>query len=409
VVGTRSCVFAPAKKLKLIVIDEENDSVYKQDQVPHYHARETALMRAKIEKAKTVLASGLPSLESIYTAKKFKIEPLVFSQEMLLPEVKIADMRRGFIHKKDSILTKYLQDAIVSALESGGKILLFLNRKGFATLSYCHNCGKVLKCPRCDTNLIYHFKEQLLTCHYCNYKMRLPKFCPECNSGYIRYSGFGTEKIESELSRLFPGARIKILNERKEDPLEDADIFIATQFILKENSINFELIGVLSIDNSLNRLDLRAGEKTFALLLGLLKFCGKKMIIQTYMGEHYCFRALEHKDIDLFYKEEIKQRQQLKFPPFSHLAFVKVRGNKESRVKEASQKIFEALSAAAKNSKNISVVNLSKAYPFKLRDNFYWQVLVKSPSVLKMSAFLKKELKGLRHSGIIVTVDVDPV
>lgn len=410
VIGTRSAVFAPLEKLGLIIIDEEQNSIYKQEQSPHYHAREIAFLRADIEKTKLILGSSHPSLETFYLAKKDKIKYMHTAPKKDFPEIKIIDIKRlPYADRKTAvILSKYLKDSIVPVLNSGGKILLFLNQKGFATFASCRGCGIVLKCPRCNINLVYHFSGNLLNCHYCNFKMPAPRICPNCNSNYIRYSGTGTEKLESELARLFPQARIKRMDNQKGADIKDADIFISTKSIIGRGGYDFDLSAALAVDNSLNRIDLRSTEKTFALLAGLIGLTKGKLIIQTKLPGHYCFRALADKNIDMFYEEELKQRKQMGFPPYTHIALVKLRGKNEERVKELSGGLFEYLNKCNKN-KKMKIVAFNPAQPAKLRGNFYWQVLIKSDSAVRISKFLKINLKNFSHSGIIVTVDIDPV
>lgn len=409
IIGTRSAIFAPVKNLGLVIIDEEQDSAYKQDQVPHYLTRGVAFMRIRIEKAKLILASTAPSLESIYLARNHKIRYLFNPRARDYPEIKITAidyLGQGPKQKKE-ILSKYLQDSIILTFNSHGKALLFLNRSGFATFASCLNCGVVLKCPRCNINLVYHFKDNLLNCHYCNFKMSPPKICPNCKSGYIKYSGTGSEKIESELFRLFPQARIKRLDNQKEADLKDADIFVSGKSIIKGTDFNFDLVEILSIDNSLNRLDFRSSEKTFALLVGLLGLTEKKMIIQTNLAYHYCFQALINKDMNMFYDEELKQRRLLAFPPYRHIGLVKLRGKKEARVQELSDSLFKRLKKY--KTKGINIFSVNPAQPAKLRGNFYWQIFIKSNGAKGLVKFLKKHLKDFKHSGIIVTVDIDPL
>jgi len=443
VIGTRSGIFAPVSNLGLVIIDEEQDTVYKQDQVPHYHAREVAFMRIAIEKAKLILGSTSPSLESFYLAKKGKINPsstlpslrsglskdtetkskcridaersrsikyILLSRKINFPQTKIIDMRQEqrYFKQRNIILSKYLQDCIIQAQDAKGKILLFLNRRGFATFVSCRNCGTVLKCPRCNVNLVYHFKNNILNCRYCNFKMPPPRICPSCNSAYMRYLGTGTEKIESELSRVFPHARIRRLDNLQDVDIENADIYISTASIIKKTNYNFDLIGILSIDNSLNRIDFRSTEKTFGLLVGLLGLTEKRMLIQTSLPRHYCFQALEKKDINMFYGAELKQRKQLKFPPYQHFCLVKLRGENENRVKETSDALFNRLNKYSKD-KNIKVVSVNPGQPAKLRGNFYWQILIKAGSPLRIVKLLKLHLKNFSHSGIIVTIDMDPL
>ena len=436
VVGTRSAIFAPVNNLGLVIIDEEQDTVYKQDQVPHYHARDVAFMRTAIEKAKLILGSASPSLESFYLAKKGKINYTLLPRKRNFPQIKIIDMRQEqrYSKQKNIIFSKYLLDCITQGIGEKGKTLLFLNKSGFATFASCRNCGTVLKCPRCNVNLVYHFKDNILTCRYCNFKIPPLRICPDCNSAYIRYLGTGREKIESELSRIFPHARIRMLDNLQDAALKDGDIFISSASIIKKTNypecsdflsdssesrrvaaqssnirVTFGLIGILSIDDSLNRIDLRSTEKVFGLLSGLLTLTQEKIIIQTQAPRHYCFGAIENKDINLFYEEELKQRKQLQFPPYRHLCLLKLRGKKENSVKEASSVLFDRLSKYGQSNKSIKVVSVNPGEPGKLRGNFYWQILIKAGSASKIVKFIKLHLKNFSHSGIIVTIDVDPV
>ncbi len=411
VIGTRSAIFAPVYNPGLVIIDEEQDTAYKQDQVPHYHARDAAFMRSTIDKAKLILGSTSPSLESFYLAKKGKIKYELLPRIRNFPQIKIVDMRNELrqFKQKNIILSKYLQDCIAQALDSKGKILLFLNRSGFATFASCRNCGTILECPRCNVNLIYRFKDNILNCRYCNFKMAPPQVCPSCNAAYIRYLGIGTEKIESEISRIFPAARVTRLDNIVNTEIKDADIFISTASIIKRTDYQFDLIGILSIDDSLNRIDLRSTEKAFGLLAGLVMKTDGKVIIQTNLPKHYSLRAIENNNVNIFYDEELKQRKQLSFPPYRSLCLVKLRGRIENRVKEASNKLFGILNKYSESSKSVKVVSLNPGHPEKLRGNFCWEILIKTNSAIKAVKFLKLHLKKFPHSGIIVTIDVDPV
>ena len=237
--------------------------------------------------------------------------------------------------------------------------------------------------------------------------MPAPEICPDCNSDYIRYSGMGAEKLESEIARIFPQAKIMRID--KISDLEDnqADILIATSLIFKAGDLNFDLIAVLSVDEALNYIDFRAPEKVFRILIGLLGLTQKILLIQTRLAGHHCFQALANNDIDFFYKEELAQRRQLMFPPYRHLAYVILRGRKELRVQERSQALFALLNKSCP--KGIKILSLNPAQPAKLRGNFYWRILISSSNVKNIGRFLKINLKGWPHSGIIVTVDIDPI
>ncbi len=410
VVGPRSSVFVPLVNLGLIIVDEESDSVYKQEQVPHYHSRQVALMRSDLEKAKIILCASAVSLESIHLAKQNKIELQTIKRQQPYPEVKVIDMKNLPLlnKKKNIILSRFLQDAMTSVLAGSGKILLFLNRKGFATSAVCSTCAEILKCPRCNINLVYFFDQNVLRCHYCNYKIVSPKICPQCNSGYIKFSGAGTEKIESELSRIFPQARIKRIDTGEIPVKDSADIFIATQGIIRQADFRFELTAVLAIDNSLNHVDFRSSEKVFAVLLGLLALTDKKMFIQTSLTGQYCFQAIENNDVNIFYDAELSSRKEIKFPPWRNFCQVKLRGKIEKTVAIAAEELFQVFSEN-EIAKAIKIISLNPGQPPKLRGNYYWVILLSTNNVLTLNNFLKKNLRNFRHSGIIVTVDVDPV
>jgi len=378
--------------------------------VPHYHARRVAFMRSSLEGARVILGGPAFSLESMYLARSKKIGYLRPTIRATQPEIKIVSPERQYRRKKQDtgILSKYIQDAIGVSLDSKEKTLLFLNRKGFATSASCSTCGAPLKCPRCDINLVYHFKEGLLGCRYCSFKMTPPKICPACNSGYIKFSGAGTEKIESELSRLFPSARIIRLDKKAKQGPGNADIYVATSFITKQQALDFDLTAVLAVDNSLGRPDLDATTRTFSLLDQLAARTAKKMLIETGLPGHYCLRALLERDEQKFYSEELKHRKELDFPPYRHLALVKLRSRSAQRTEESALKLHELLKKPPQP-KGVRVLQVSEGEPPKLRGNFYWQALVSAKDPIRMSAFLKKRLKNFRHSGIIVTVDVDPM
>jgi primosomal protein N' (replication factor Y) len=408
VVGTRLAIFAPINNLGLVIIDNENDPSFKQDQSPHYHAREVAFMRTKISRANLIMSDINPSLESLYLARRNKIKFRRIEKEYLT-QTKIVDMKKEIYSKIKRMIFSYpLLDMLSQSIQQKKKVIIFLNKRGFATFASCRNCRTVLRCPRCNVNLIYHFKEGKLICHFCNFKMQPPEICPECNSSYIRYSGIGTEKVESELARLYPTARILRIDKYQDFSPEDADIIVSSKPLLKQKIQELNLIGVVSLDNSLNRLDFRAAEKTFSLILGLMSLEAKNLIIQTNLTWHYCFKAILNNDVNIFYEKEFRLRRQLGFPPFNHFILIKVRGRNLEKVKDKSQLIFERLNKINKD-KAIKVVSCFASSPLKLRENYYWQILIKSKSIEKARNFLKKGLKGIRPSGIIVTVDVDPI
>ncbi|MCM8780196.1 MAG: primosomal protein N' [Candidatus Omnitrophica bacterium] len=409
VLGVISAIFAPLENLGLIIIDEEESQNYKNDQTPHYNARDVALMRARIDKADTILAASSPSLEMMQLVRKKKIDYLTLAKKKFA-QVHITDMlRQGRIFKKrDIIISSELQVALGQTLQNKGKALLFVNKRGFASLAFCRNCGFILHCPRCNAALTYHFRQNQLLCRYCNYAQEPPLLCPQCNSSYIRYTGQGIEKIESELHRLWPDAKIMKIDALQDLDIDAADIFISTQTVLKRKGLKFDLVGIVSLDNVLNRIDFRATEKAFGLLVEFSNLTDKSLFVQTHIPGHYCFQALAKGDADLFYNRELALRKQLDFPPFQHFICIKVRGKNAAKTEEKARQIFEELNKISEDRKT-SVLSASPAQPSKLRDNFYWQVLIKSNNPKKAVKFIKNSLKNISHSGVIITLDVDPL
>ncbi len=410
VLGTRSAVFAPLANPGLIVIDNEDSYAYKQDQVPHYHARTVAFLRSKIIQCRLILGSASLSAESFHLAQAGVLKYTCLGQTVQVPDVLTVDTRGQYLFapKRGEIFLQYICDNIRSTLENKGKSLIFLNRKGFATYAACQHCGESLKCPRCSINLVYHFGSNMLRCHYCNFKMTPPKICAKCNSGYIKYSGAGTEKVESELHRLFPQAKIKMIAGDENSSIDQADIFVSTESVTRSIDLKFDLTVVMQVDNLLNHVDFRSAEKTFRILTNLLHLTAKRMIIPTALPHHHCFLALARSKPDLFYLKELEQRKSLGFPPYRHLCIIKLRGKKAEKVESLSEELFICLNKWNKN-KNIEIISNSPGQPEKLRDNFYWRILIKCLRPEELTEFLKISLKKIKHSGIIITVDMDPV
>lgn len=415
-IGTSMAVFAPVANLGLIIIDEEDSQVYKQEQSPFYNAKDIALFRARQNKADLILASLTPSLESYYSVEKrgFKLiepgpkeKPGVFVQIVDLSEERYRQ-KRGSI-----ILSNILERNISEAINNKKKIMLFLNRVGFSTYAKCAGCGFIIKCARCSKNLIFAYDRNELICRSCNFKSAVPEICPQCNLSYIKYLGLGTEKLESEINRLFPSARILRYDRLTRDidlDKEQFDVLITTQIILKDldKLKNIDLLGVVSLDASLNRLDFRAAEKTFQVMSRLIYAAKEKAVIQTAMPEHYLIKPLIRNDYALFYKEELSQRKELRFPPFSSLLLITLRGRFQEKVRLASEDLFLHLKDKKKDEK-IEIYNPTLAFPLKLRDNFRYSILLNARSRKALIQFANKYVKKFKKSGIIVSIDIDPL
>ena len=433
VIGARSAVFAPLKKLGLIVVDEEHETTYKQsDSSPRYHAREVASLRAKLAGAVVILGSATPSLESFYNAKKGRIKLLTLPERVTkrdLPEVAIIDMRKEIAARKRriNIFSRALEVKIREILRKREQAILFLNRRGFSTFISCPKCGYVAKCKRCNISLTYHYATKRLICHYCNYSIEPPQICPQCASSYLRYFGLGTEKVESELHRLFPQARIsrmdtdvtakrdahtKILTAFKEGKI---DILIGTQMVAK--GLDFprvSLVGVISADTALNLPDFRSGERTFNLLTQVGGRAGRgeaegKVIIQTYVPEHYAIDASITHNYYQFYRREIKSRRALTLPPFAHLINLTLRGHSQEKVRQVACDLSLRLKRRKANGK-LEVLGPAPAAISRVRGNFRWNVLLKSEKAGSIARLLKRTLRDFRrYRGIQLNVDVDPI
>jgi primosomal protein N' (replication factor Y) len=429
VVGARSAIFSPMNNLGVIIIDEEHETSYKQDDVPRYHARDVAEERAKLNNCPLILGSATPSLESYYKAKHGEYKLIKLTKridERLLPKVKIVDMRMELAtRKRIAIFSKILLDAIDNTLKKGKQAIIFLNRRGFSTFVNCKKCGLVLKCKRCDTVMVYHFDEKKMICHYCNYKQPPPDICPKCRSSYIKYFGLGTERVESEISHQFAHAHIarmdsdttqkagshdKILGDFKSG---DTSLLVGTQMIAK--GLDFPevtLVGVVSADVTLNLPDFRASERTFNLLTQVAGRAGRgeaagEVIVQTYAPSHYSILTAAKHDYDKFYEEEIKSRKELLFPPFVNLVKITVRARNDELALKAAQGLAEAIKG---EDKELKVAGPAPAPIARMRGYFRYNILLKGNDRAGMCAFLRKVLSSFRKPhGVLIAVDVDPI
>ncbi|MFC1509287.1 primosomal protein N' [Candidatus Omnitrophota bacterium] len=430
VIGARSAIFAPLKNLGLVVVDEEHETSYKQEDTPRYNAREVAIKRAELSGAVVILGSATPSLESFYAARKGHYKLIELSERIdskLLPEVEIVDMREELgRQKKLSIFSYPLKTWIEKDILDGKQVILFLNRRGFSTFISCRKCGYVLSCKRCNVSLTYHFHTKKLSCHHCNYQMAPPNVCPQCNSSYVRYWGVGTEKVESEVHRIFPNARIfrmdtdsthkrgtheKVLSRFKDHKI---DILIGTQMIAK--GLDFPkvtLVGVVSADTALNLPDFRAGERTFNLLTQVAGRAGRgdmggRVIIQTYTPAHYAIQAAKNHDYNSFYGKEISFRKELNLPPFCRMAIVTLKGRRDESVLALSERLRDRFIKSDKH-KVIEVLGPAPAPISRIKGMYRWNIFLKAEKVKDITYLLKKVLGSRKkEGGVIITVDVDP-
>ncbi len=396
-VGTRSQVFTRLEPLGLIIVDQDENFAHKQEQSPHYHTREVAIMRSNLTNSQLIIASRSPSLESWKMAKDKLLKYIKLSSK-LNKEIKI-------INPRNPLQT---HEAILAALTRKEKVLLVLNRSGFATQAYCHNCGFCMTCPRCNVKLILHHPDNMLRCHYCNFKQEAVSICPKCQSGYIKYSGTGTEKLESEMARIFPQAKVVCIKKDTVFDQEKADIFISTESVLSL-PIRFKNVFAMAIDFSLNYPDFRAAEKTYGLLCGLLDLTNYRLYIQTTLPQHHVIRAILEQDPAIFYDEELKQRDQAKLPPYLHLGILRIRGKNETRVKETAEEFFKLLNSENSVDSKVEVAAIAPSIPPKKRGSYHFQILLKAKKPQDIVKFIKTRLQNYKHSGIMLVLDIDPI
>jgi len=429
VVGARSAIFSPVDNLGLVIIDEEHENTYKQDDVPRYHARDVAEERSRLNNCPLILGTATPSLESYYKAKSGEYKLIKITKridERLLPKVKIVDMRMELAtRKRITIFSKVLLDAVDRTLKNKKQAIIFLNRRGFSTFVNCKKCGLILKCKRCDTVLVYHFEYKKLICHYCGYKAEPPDICPKCRSGYIKYFGLGTERVESEMSRAFAHAHIarmdsdttvkrgshdRILAQFKSGSV---NLLVGTQMIAK--GLDFPevtLVGVVSADVNLNLPDFRSSERTFSLLTQVAGRAGRgedggEVIVQTYAPHHYAILTAAKHDYEKFYAEEIIARKELLFPPFVNMIKVTVRARNEELTLKAATALAEAIKA---EDKDAMVGGPAPAPISRMRGYFRYNIMMKGHDKSAMCSLLKKALTAFRKPhGVLVAVDVDPI
>jgi primosomal protein N' (replication factor Y) len=430
-VGARSAIFAPFKNVGIIVVDEEHDPSYKQEEKLRYHARDLAVVRAKQDEATLLLGSATPSLESFHNAEEGKFRLLKLPERVErkpLPLVEIVDMRN-----EEGLLSEKVRAGLQKNIEAKKQSLLFLNRRGFAHFILCPDCGFTFKCPNCTVTLTYHLRDRSLQCHYCDYRIRAPGDCPQCEGHRLQGMGIGTERLEEEIRFLFPETQVSRMDRdttsRKHSHqqilkgLESGkiDILVGTQMIVKGHDFpNVTFVGVISADTSLHFPDFRSSERTFQLLTQVAGRAGRgevfgEVVIQTFNPDHYSIQKAKDHDFIGFYQEESQFRRALDYPPFSRLINFRLVGNSEKKTKAISEEMGKMGQDLLKRGygKGIEILGPSAAPFAKMRGKFRWQMLAKgkSPKLLhqfaqELAFRLEEETKG---KGVNLDIDVDPV
>ncbi len=430
-VGARSAIFAPFKNVGIIVVDEEHDPSYKQEEKLRYHARDLAVVRAKQTEATLLLGSATPSLESFHNAERGKFYLLRLPERIEnkpLPLVEIVDMRN-----EKSLLSERIRAGLQKNIEDKRQSLLFLNRRGFAHFILCPDCGFTVKCPNCSVTLTYHLRDRSLQCHYCDYRIKAPGDCPQCEGHRLQAMGTGTERLEQEIRFLFPKAHVSRMDrdttrQRRShqqilEGLESGgtDILVGTQMIVKGHDFpNVTFVGVVSADTSLHFPDFRSSERTFQLLTQVAGRAGRgkvsgSVVIQTFSPDHYSIQRAKDHDFIGFYQEESQFRRALDYPPFSRLINFRLVGNSEKKTTAVSKKMGDMGQSLLRKGygKGLEILGPSAAPFAKMRGKFRWQMLVKgeSPKLLhqfarELAFRLEGETKG---KGVNLDIDVDPV
>jgi primosomal protein N' (replication factor Y) len=433
VIGARSAVFAPLKNPGLIIVDEEHDSSYKQDDGFRYHARDLAVLRASESAAVVILGSATPSVTSYYHAAQGKYNLLKLDkriEERSLPKVQVVNMQSVKpASGKAPVFSPVLIENLRENLERGEQSLIFLNRRGYANFMICRDCSQVVECRHCKVSLTLHKSEQRLLCHYCGFSVSSKSVCANCQSSSLTAMGVGTERLENELPELFPGARIARLDrdtcQKRNDYIRilrgvhkgDIDILLGTQMITKGHHFpNVTLVGIVLADTGLGLPDFRAGERTFQLISQVAGRAGRgekpgRVIVQTFQPEHYSIEMARNHDYAGMYAREIELRKSLGYPPFSRIVNVKLEATEEVHVQDAAAGLANLAQKFQQNSEP-EILGPVPAPLTRLRDKHRWQLLIKGKNLRTLHSFLQRlegEVASLTKGGRVrVAIDVDP-
>ncbi|SDL75586.1 primosomal protein N' [Sediminibacillus halophilus] len=431
VVGARSAVFAPFENLGIIIIDEEHETSYKQEDHPRYHARDVAIFRGDHHNCPVVLGSATPLLETYARAQKGVYQLLSLTKRMnnaSMPTVDLVDMRQELHAGNRSMFSWKLKEAIEDRLAKKEQTVLFLNRRGYSTFVMCRDCGHVVECPHCDIALTYHRNNERLKCHYCSHEEPMPVQCPSCQSETIRYFGTGTQKVEESLTKLIPNARIirmDVDTTRKKGAHEkllnqfgngEADILLGTQMIAKGLDFpNVTLVGVLAADSLLHLPDFRAAEKTFQLLTQVSGRAGRhtlpgEVVVQTYTPEHYSVELASQYDYPSFYRKEMEMRRAFHYPPYFFLTLITVSHQNQVKAIEVTKKITLLLNNEL--SPQASLLGPTPSPLTRIKDRYRYQCMIKyrnepglSKSIRKILAMFEEEI---RQNDLLINVDMQP-
>jgi primosomal protein N' (replication factor Y) len=433
VVGTRSAVFAPLPDVGLLIVDEEHDASYKQEESPRYNGRDVAIVRAQRANALVVLGSATPSMETYHNAVTGKFEHLVLErrvQDRPLATVRVVDMREEYaVEGPDVILSRALREGVAERLARREQSLILLNRRGFATAVFCRQCTETIDCPNCSVSLVIHGDGagRRGRCHYCNYSARIPAACPACAAPYMEQSGFGTERVEAEVKRLVPDARVARLDRdsvRRRGSLTamlskfrdgEIDVMVGTQMIAKGHDFpRVTLVGVISADVGLGMADFRASERTFQILTQVAGRAGRgeqlgEAIVQTIYPDHYAIQLACHQDFTTFYARELNFRTTMRYPPHVSLVNAVVRARTYAQAMDDAAGLVQRVRDLTAQQNDIRVLGPAPAPLGKLRGEYRVQLLLKGTNRRRMREALMKALAMRPELARRTMVDVDPL
>ncbi len=434
VIGARSAIFAPVDPLGLIIVDEEHEHSYKQEEAPRYHARDVAVLRGRMENAVVALGSATPSMESFHNTRSGKYRLLEMREradDKRMPLVRVVDMRHEFrAQKGPPIFSNKLAEAMRQRLERREQTILFLNRRGYATSMQCQVCGYVAECPNCSVSLTYHRDEQTLRCHVCGHAGKAPRVCPveSCQSPSIRFSGLGTQKVEETLGKLFPQAAIRRMDSdalrRKNDFRQilgdfrtgKIDILIGTQMIAKGLHFpNVTLVGIVHADLSLHVPDFRAGERTFQLLTQVAGRAGRgdvegEVFVQSFTPFHPAIQYARKHDYEGFYDAEMEFRGQLGYPPFNRVAMLTLRGRNEEKVEFSAGQIRARTEEALAGFEGVKILGPTPAPLARADKQFRYQIMLRGRQMSRISARLAEMSQAVKlPEEVFLAIDIDPV
>ena len=433
VIGARSALFAPLDNIGVIIIDEEHSDTYKSEMNPKYHARETALYRAKLHNAITILASATPSIESYTKAlcgEYTLIEMTRRYNKNKMPDIEIVDMREELTNGNTSVFSKAMYEAVYDNLQKGNQTILFMNRRGYSTFVSCRKCGFVPMCPNCNISLTYHRYDNSLKCHYCGHKQPNYTVCPACQSKYIRYFGGGTQKIEEEVKRLFPlastirldadvtgrkNAHKKILDKFEK---EHIDILIGTQMVAK--GLDFPevtLVGVMTADTMLHNNDFRSAERTFDTLEQVVGRAGRgetagRAVIQTYDPDNFAISLVKTHNYRDFYRKTLRERKVMWYPPFCEMVCIMISDTNENKTKKAAMEFKMAFGDINKIAQKIAILGPIPSGISRIKNKYRWQILIKCDNADLLNERLISAEKHIRSNkefeSVVISLDKNP-